>query len=66
MAKINRCTCGRMPVIRARETGEGTVVTNATCPRLDCNAQGPAIEDFERNAAVATDLWNRHGGRKVA
>ncbi|WP_289145056.1 hypothetical protein [uncultured Sphingobium sp.] len=66
MTRINRCTCGRVPIIRARDTRDGTVITNAACPRLECNAQGPSVEDFERNDIAATDLWNRRGGRKVA
>lgn len=66
MASLNRCTCGRMPTIRARDTNEGTVVTQATCPRIECGKQGLSIEDFERNDDVATKLWNQHGGRAIA
>ncbi|SCW55967.1 hypothetical protein SAMN02927924_01349 [Sphingobium faniae] len=66
MMRAERCSCGRVPVIRARETREGTVITQVTCARVACGAQGLAIEDFERNDAVAIEQWNRHGGRKVA
>lgn len=66
MASLNRCTCGRVPTIRARNTHEGTVVTQATCPRIACGKQGLSVEDFERNDGVATQLWNRHGGRVMA
>jgi len=66
MSTLNRCTCGRTPRIRAIETRHGTWITQATCPGLSCEAQGQPIEDFERNDDVAADLWNRHGGRKVA
>jgi hypothetical protein len=66
MPVLNRCTCGRMPRLRARKTREGTIVTQVTCPGLTCEAQGLPIEDFERNDMVAAELWNRHGGRKAA
>lgn len=66
MARPNRCTCGRVPVLRARPTNEGTIITQVTCSSVFCGAQGLPIEDFERNDAVAIEQWNRHGGRKVA
>ncbi|WP_143560192.1 hypothetical protein [Sphingobium sp. IP1] len=66
MARLNRCTCGRMPHLRARKTREGMVITSAACPNLRCGAQGLPVEDFERNDAAAAAKWNRHGGRKAA
>lgn len=66
MARLNRCTCGRVPRFRCRPTGEGTFITQATCPRIECEAQGPAVEDTERNEEAAALMWNRHGGRKAA
>jgi hypothetical protein len=66
MATLNRCTCGRIPHFRYRPTREGTVITTVACPNLGCEALGPSVEDFERNAALAADQWNRLGGRKAA
>ena len=66
MGKLNRCTCGRMPVIRARITADRLISTQATCPRIECGAQGPEYLDHEHNAEGAARLWNRDGGRKAA
>lgn len=63
MARLDRCTCGRMPVIRARRM-EGQVSTQVTCASHECGAQGPEYWDEERNDAGAARLWNRMGGRR--
>lgn len=62
----NRCSCGRTPIIRTRQTRDQLISTQATCPRIECGAQGPEFLDHERNDEGAFQLWNRDGGRKAA
>ncbi|MGB3930140.1 MAG: hypothetical protein WBL20_14385 [Sphingobium sp.] len=66
MPALNRCSCGRVPHIRVRSTRDDTVVTAVVCPSLSCEAEGPWVEDEERNDEAAAAQWNRHGGRKAA